>query len=304
MLREWSRTLNMIKPTVMLIAEDHTGWDAVTKPASQNGLGFNARWQAAFYHNLIGGAESSNGKARLLKQAGFGSDEPLAMDMFSGALFDTCNNQVVFHESHDEAGNDEGTQRTIVTAVNGAPLWAETRTVAEARCRVSFGLSLLSAGTPMFFMAEEIGAQKPYTYNNFLPNREDILGERNGNGAALFRFYQDLLTLNGRLKSVRSPNIDILHQSNSNRVIVFKRWAGAEQVIVFASLNNTAFANGYQIQKDLLAISDGSWREVFNSDSRFYGGQDVGNRGSSLGSTGGALTAVIPANGFVVLVKE
>lgn len=40
LLREWSRTLRMIRPDVMLVAEDHTGWDAVTKPPSQAGLRF------------------------------------------------------------------------------------------------------------------------------------------------------------------------------------------------------------------------------------------------------------------------
>ena len=44
-LREWSRTLHMIRPTAMLIAEDHTGWDAVTKPPAQGGLGFDATWE-------------------------------------------------------------------------------------------------------------------------------------------------------------------------------------------------------------------------------------------------------------------
>jgi len=30
-----------------LIAEDHTGWDAVTKSPAQGGLGFNAKWELA-----------------------------------------------------------------------------------------------------------------------------------------------------------------------------------------------------------------------------------------------------------------
>jgi 1,4-alpha-glucan branching enzyme len=55
-------------------------------------------------------------------------------------------------------------------------------------------------------MGEEIGGKKPYTYNNFLANREDILGERIGHGAALFRFYQDLITLSRRLHCIRSHN--------------------------------------------------------------------------------------------------
>ena len=57
LLREWSRTLRMIRPTVMLIAEDHTGWDGVTKLPAQGGLGFDATWELAFYHSLIGDSE-------------------------------------------------------------------------------------------------------------------------------------------------------------------------------------------------------------------------------------------------------
>jgi 1,4-alpha-glucan branching enzyme len=304
LLREWSRTLRMIRPNVMLIAEDHTGWDAVTKVPAQGGLGFDARWEVAFYHNLIGDSDMAGDTARLLKQAGFGGSEPLWLDRFAGALYGTRYDQVLFSESHDEAGNASGTARTTVVAVNGAPLIGDTRTVAEARSRVCFGLSVLSTGTPMFFMGEEVGAQKRYTYSNFINTREDILGERSGNGRRMFLFYQDLITLSKRLRSARSRNIDILHQSNENRVIVFKRWDGSEQIIVAASLNNAAFADGYEVHKDLLAIPDGGWKEVFNSDAEVYGGQNVGNFGATLPASGGTITLKIPASGFVLLVKQ
>lgn len=303
-LREWSRTLHMLKPAAMLIAEDHTGWDAVTKSPAQGGLGFNARWELAFYHNLIGDSDMSGDKARLLKQTGSGGNESLRMDQFSGALYNSRYNQVVFHESHDEAGNAGGTARTIVTAVNDAPLIGATRVVAEARARVCFGFSLLSSGTPMFFMGEEIGAQKQYTFNNFISNREDILGERTGNGKALFRFYQELITLSRRLRSIRSHNIDILHALNANRVIAFKRWSGDEEVIIVASLNNTAFTQGYVIEKDLSAIPDARWKEVFNSDAAIYGGRNIGNGGAVISSYQCRLNVVIPANSFVVFVKQ
>jgi 1,4-alpha-glucan branching enzyme len=304
LLREWSRTLHMIRPTAMLIAEDHTTWDAVTNPPAQGGLGFDGTWDVTFYHNLIGDSDMAGDRARLLKRAGFGGNEPLQMDRFSGALFASQYRRVVFHESHDEAGNAGGTSRTIVVAANDAPLVDATRLWAEARSRVCFGLSLLSAGTPMFFMGEEIGAQKRYTFNNFLPHREDILGERAGSGKALFRFYQDLITLSRRLRSIRSHNIDILHQSNPNRVIAFKRWSGDEEVIIVASLNNTSFANGYVIEKDLLAVPNAGWKEIFNSDAAIYGGQNMGNWGAIIPSTQGRLNVVIPASGFVVFVKQ
>jgi 1,4-alpha-glucan branching enzyme len=186
MLREWSRTLRLIKPTVMLIAEDYTGWDAVTKLPDAGGLGFDATYFADFYHNLIGDADMAGGKARLVKSAGAGGDGPLDIEQFAGALYQSKFNKVVYHENHDEAGNDKGTQRTMVCAVNAAPLVGLTRDYAEARCRVAFGLSLLSGGTPLFFMGEEIGAQKPYTVDGFMKNREDLAGERASNGAKMF----------------------------------------------------------------------------------------------------------------------
>ncbi|GAA4406400.1 hypothetical protein GCM10023187_25790 [Nibrella viscosa] len=304
LLREWSRTLHMIRPTAMLIAEDHTGWDAVVEPPGQGGLGFDATWEVSFYHHLIGDSDSAGDRARLLKQAGFGTNEPLRLDAFAGALHDSQYRRVVFHESHDEAGNAGGTARTLVTAVNHAPIVGPTRVAAEARSRVCFGLSMLSAGTPMFFMGEETGAQKPYTYDKFITHREDILGDKTGHGKALFRFYQDLISLSRRLRSIRGRNIDILHVSNANRVLAFKRWEGNEQVIIAASFSNTPFAGGYVIRKDPLGIPDAGWKEIFNSDAALYGGQNVGNAGATIPSRNASLNVVIPASGFVVLVRQ
>lgn len=303
-LREWSRTLKMIRPTVLLIAEDHSEWPLVTEPAAAGGLGFNATWFARFCHNLIGDSEMACGMARLLKSAGYGGNEPLPFDKFAGVLYDSRYNKIVYHKNHDECGNAPGTARTVVTAVNRAPLVGATRFFAEARARLAFGLSILSAGTPLFFMAEEIAAQKDYRYGNVLQSREDILGERRRSGSRMFRFYQDIITLSKRLHSVRGNNIDILHCSNTERMIVFKRWSGREQVIIFASLNNAPFANGYSVRKDLLAIPNGSWKEIFNSDALLYGGSGIGNSGALIPSNDGRIEARVPANGFVILSKE
>ncbi len=304
LLREWSRTLHMIRPTAILVAEDHTGWDAVTKRPAQGGLGFDATWEVGFYHSLIGDSEMAGDRPRVLKRAGFGGAEPLGMDALSGALYATRYNRVVFHESHDEAGNATGTARTIAVAVNGAPLVGATRQWAEARTRLCAGLTLLSAGTPMFFMGEEIGAQQRYTYDQFLTQREDILGARHTVGASLFRFYQDLITLRKRTRALRSQDIDILHQSNGNRVLAFKRWIDDDEIIVVASFNDTAFANGYVIAKDLVGIPDAGWKEIFNSDGAGYGGQNVGNLGAIVGSRGGRLNVVVPAAGLVVFARQ
>jgi 1,4-alpha-glucan branching enzyme len=300
MLREWSRTLRMIKPSVMLIAEDHSGWDKVTESADVGGLGFAATWFADFYHDLIGDSDFAGGKARLLKSAGFGGDGPLDITQFSGSLYGSQYNKIVYHESHDEAGNAEGTARTMVVAVNGAALVGTTREFAQARSRVAFGLSLLSAGAPMFFMGEEVAAQKPFTVMEFPQNREDLDALRTGSGARMFRFYQDLIHFARRRPAVRSQSIDIVHALNNTRVIAFTRLSGSDQLLVVASFSNGPFLNGYIIQTEPWRLPDGAWLEIFNSDATVYGGQNNGNLGAALPGNSGRIEVRLPANGFVI----
>lgn len=308
-IREWTRTLKMLRPNVMLIAEDHSDWDQVTESPDNGGLGFDATWYASFYHHLIGDARQGADYAKLIPTAGYGTDQPLAMNYFAGALGASGDKKVVYHESHDEAGNsyyeDAGnrveSRRTIVAAVDSAPLTGDTRHYGEARSRFACGMSMLSAGTPMFLMGEEIGAQKPFRYIDFLQNREDLFGERQTNGQRLFRFYQDIIQLRRSHSGLRSHWIDIINVHNANRVIAFRRWDETEELLVVASLNNHPFGSGYTLETSRLG--DGQWREIFNSDAQIYGGDNVGNFGAIILSLNGHIHVVIPANGFVVLQK-
>ena len=134
-------------------------------------------------------------------------------------------------------------------AVNGAALIGTTRAYAEARSRVAFGLSLLSAGTPMFFMGEEVGAQKPYRYDTFMANREDIAGDRLAGGARLFRFYQDAIRFSRRHSAVRARGIDVIHVNDGGRVIAFRRSTGSDELLIVASFNNRVFEE-YVIQTE------------------------------------------------------
>ncbi len=207
-LRELARTVNTVNPSAFLIAEDHTDWGAMTQSIDEGGVGFNAVWYGDFYHHLIGDGNYGDNYAKLLKNAGYGSAGPLNMDYFAGALLATQFNKIAYHENHDEAGNGTNTERTIVTAVNYAPLIGTTRKYAEARSRFAFGMAALSAGTPMFLMGEEIGAAKYFRYNDFFANKEDLIGERTGNGQFLFRFYQELVRLVTSNSAARSRALE------------------------------------------------------------------------------------------------
>lgn len=307
-LREWTRTMRLVRPDVILIAEDHSGWPAVTQPTAAGGLGFDAAWYAEFYHQLVGDATNDSARARLLKFAGYGDDRPLNMTWFAGTLAASTHGHVVYHESHDEAGNSSYEEnghkvysaRTIVTAVNGAPLVGATRGFAEARTRVIAALGLLGPATPMFFMGEEVGAREPYRYNDFIGHREDFEALAEGEGARLLAFYRAVIALRRGSAALRSHALDILHVHDANRVLAVRRADAGQELVVVASLNNHAFADGYRIQHPLLA--DGSWREVLNSDAAAFGGGGLENIGP-VASGHGALTVRLAANTVAVLQR-
>jgi len=302
-LRELARTVKMVNATAFLIAEDHTGWSAMTQSLGQGGVGFEAVWYADFYHHLIGDGNYGDNYAKLLKSAGYGVAGPLNMDYFAGALLATQYSKIAYHENHDEAGNETNTERTIVTAVNQAPLFGATRKYAEGRSRFAFGLAALSAGTPMFLMGEEIGAAKYFRYNDFFLNKEDLVGERTSDGRFLFRFYQDLLRLVTAKPAARSRALDVIYRHNNNRVIALTRSSPGQQLLMLASLNDAPFDQGYFIGTDSWRLPAGGWQEVFNSDAAIYGGDNVGNSSAILQVNSGQMNAVIPARGFVVFVK-
>jgi 1,4-alpha-glucan branching enzyme len=225
------------------------------------------------------------------------------LSSFAGRLWETKTSKVAYHESHDEAGNS-GTARTSVVAVNGAALFGTTREFAEARCRVVAGLSLLSAGAPMFFMGEEIVAQKPARYENISTSKEDLHGDRVGVGAQMFRYYQDLIRLRRSNPAAKSHHIDIIHVWEPARVIAFTRREGSNDLLIVASLSNAPYLDGYIIETSADRLPNGGWQETFNSDANLYGGKDVGNYGAVIPVVEGRIQLRLPANGLLVLQRR
>lgn len=318
-LRELGRTLRLIKPDVILIAEDHSTWDEVTMPVENGGMGFDARWYADFCHHLAGDTDKGSDYAKLIWSASQSlRGEPLRMDYFAGALAASGAGHVVYVDSHDEAGNSRGplhdqdwdpkdadkeftSHRSIVVGAGGAALVGDTRRCAEARCRFAYGITALSAGTPMLLFGEEVGAERRFKYAAVLQNREDLHALRLGSGANLFRFYADIHRLRLGAPALRGRNIEVIHVSNENRVVAFCRWQDQEVYLVAASLCGRNFDQGYIISDWRVG---GSWKEILNSDAAQYGGGDFGNSDGIVTGHDGSLNVRLPAAGFVVLKRE
>lgn len=321
LLRELGRTLRLIRPSVILIAEDHSTWPEVTASVEDGGMGFDARWHAEYYHHLVGDTQRGLDTAKLVHIAARdGSHTSLAMGEFSRHLYDSRDHKVVYNESHDEAGNsgggpfsdpywdteDSGKQftshRTIVVASNEAALIGATRDYAEARCRFAYGVTVLSAGTPMFLFGEEVGAQNRFKYKYVIESREDLHGLRATHGARLFHFYAEINKLRRRFSTLRSRNIDIIETDDANRVMLFRRADDQGDFLVAASLNDTSFDRGFIFRSNQLP--DASWREIFNSNASAFGGDNLGNGGGVCHSHQAEFECILPRNSVLVFRRE
>lgn len=307
-LKNWSSTLKSLDPTVMLMAEDHSGWDAVTKPVSGGGLGFDAIWYSDYHHHLNGANYGTN-YAKLIPTAGYGTDCPLSMKMFSDALAVCSSKKIVYHISHDEAGNsgrddpdpDRRSHRTLILAVRG-DLNETTRPFAEARARVAFGVTICSPGTPMFLFGEEVGFINDFFYDDVLQYREDLFGLRESTGKNLFTFYQDMIKVRANCAALRSNYVEILHTHDENRILAFRRWTDLEELMVVVSLNNHPYPEGYEF--DHSSIVEGQWQVVMNSNMPVYGGTSEGVMTSQrVGSEPGRIRVPIPANTLFVMKR-
>jgi 1,4-alpha-glucan branching enzyme len=299
-LRELGRALKLVRPATFLVAEDHSSWPLVKEPAEFVGLGFDAAWYAEYYHHLIGDTDRGENYAKLLYVAGHGDSSPLRMDYFAGALQATGRGTVVYHESHDEAGNAPRTRRTLSVALNlppGRRPAEDVRRYAEDRCRFVAAITLFSAGTPMFLFGEEIGAVQPFRHDDFLAHREDLLGDRKGVGRRLYEFYKDAIRLRLRYAGLRGSELEVLHTHNEARVIAFRRFRGPEELVVVGSLANQPH-DPYLLEHAL--FGEACWREVFNTDSPRYGGVGVCNP-EPLAAQAGKLTLRLPPRGVLVL---
>ena len=298
-MREWSRALRLFRPGILLLAEDHSGWDELARSQKNGGVGFDASWWSEWYHQLIGDSSQDDSKARLLHNAGFGTNRPLRMNIFAGMMM-ASPGRVVYHESHDESGNSEHSARNMQVAVGGM-LLDNTRPWAEARCRAVAGMTLLAAGTPMFFMGEEVCAREPYRHDDFLEHREEYKAMREAAGRSMFRFYRDLIRLRLDTPALRSPLVEIIKVHNQNRVLVWRRWLGDEEYLIAASLNNNVL-DGYSITHR--SLRGKNWAELVNSDNSVYGGSGLLNEGELDAGDAGTLTLRLPASSIVMLSRR
>ena len=254
-LRELNRVTHREHPGTVVVAEESTAWPQVTRPVDIGGLGFSMKWNMGWMHDTLV----------------YFSKDPIHRtyhhDQLTFGLLYAFTENFVLPFSHDEVVHGKS---SMLYKMPGDE-WQRF-----ANLRLLYTYMFMYPGKKLLFMGCEFGQGNEWNFDKALDWYVlDYPGHR-----GVQQLVSDLNQLYRRLPALYAhefePNgfdwVDC-HDSKQS-VISFIRKAGDQFVIVI--LNFTPIPRqGYRIGVPM----DGTYQEIFNSDSEYYHGSNLGNGG-------------------------
>ena len=285
-LRELNELTHGEHPGTLTIAEESTAWPQVTRPVWLGGLGFSMKWNMGWMHDTLG----------------YMAHDPVHRvyhhpELTFGLLYAFTEN-FLLPFSHDEVVHGKGSMLGKMAGDD----WQRF-----ANLRLLYIYQYTYPGAKLMFMGGEF-AQGPEWNHARALEWGALEGERERGVFALVRdlnhLYRDEFALHGQGFEQQGFEWIDCHDATQS-VISYLRRAGDECCVVV--LNFTPVPRpGYRIG----VPADGNWRELLNTDSRYYGGSDLGN-GAPLAAVAGALmgrpfslTLTLPPLAGIVLKRE
>ena len=237
----------------VMIAEESTAWPKVTMPIDADGLGFSMKWNMGWMHDTL----------KYLQK------EPVHRkyhhnDLTFGLLYAFTEN-FVLPFSHDEVVHGKG---SMLNKMPGDD-WQRFATL-----RLLYTYQFTYPGKKLLFMGNEFAQGNEWNFDTSLewylldyePHRgiQTLISDLN-------RIYRENPALN--VHDFDAEGFEWIEcQDSEQSIISYLRRNGPEIVIV--ALNFTPVPrDGYR-----LGVPSAGWYQVlFNSDSGYYGGSNLGN---------------------------
>jgi 1,4-alpha-glucan branching enzyme len=252
-------------PGTITVAEESTAWPQVSRPTYAGGLGFTFKWNMGWMHDTLL----------------YMSKDPVHRGyhhnlLTFGPIYAFTEN-FVLPLSHDEVVHGK---RSLLDKMPGDD-WQRF-----ANLRLLFTFQWTYPGKKLLFMGGEFGQPREWTHYESLPWHVADAPRHAGIRALirdLNRTYRGVPALH-RFDHEGEGFSWLSWQDDSQSVLSFLRKAGDEHVAVI--LNFTPVPrHGYRVG----VPAAGRYREIFNSDSSYYGGSNVGN--------GSVVTEPVPCMG-------
>lgn len=251
MLQDVTSVARKIKPGALLIAEDSSGNDYITKRREDGGAGFSAQWEVTFPHVLRGALNVVNDADRNL----FAICD-LLKQYYNGDAFQ----RIIYSDSHDSDANGAQRLSEEVSPGNAGSVFARKRSLLAA------GIVLTAPGIPMLFQGQE------FLQHGYFNDWQALDWERAEQFAGIVEAHKHLIALrkniHGNAAGLIGHGFEILHCDDTNKVLAYHRWdkhgPNDDVVIVFN------FSNQELEQYQFPLPNDGAWTMRFNSGWHGY----------------------------------
>ncbi len=285
LLKQFNEQAHLQHPGVLTIAEESTAWPSVSRPTYVGGLGFSLKWNMGWMNDTLR-------YARL---------DPIHRKFHHDQL--TFSLIYAFHEnftlplSHDEVVHGKG---SLLGQMPG-DLWQRF-----ANLRLLFSYMWTHPGKKLLFMGSEFGQWNEWNFDTSL--QWDLLQWSSHSG--LQKCVGDLNRLIRRERALHELDFDghgfdwiDCHNHDESTLAWIRRAKDSKDYLVVCS-NFTPVPR----TRHRVGVPEACWfEEVFNSDSSYYGGSNLGNgpgvMAQPLSAHGrpASLEVVLPPLGCVVL---
>ena len=252
-LRELNIAVHEEHPGTLMIAEESTSWPQVSRPTWTGGLGFDMKWNMGWMNDTLT-YMSKNPIHRHYHQ-----------DLLTFSMLYCFTENFLLPFSHDEVVHSK---QSMLNKMPGDE-WQRF-----ANLRVLYTYMFCHPGKKLLFMGTEFGQGQEW--NNTQVLDWYVLDYPFHQGVQLL--VKDLNRLYQRTPALYRYEFDwrgfewIDCHDSENSVLSFLRRSDDEFVIVVINLTPVP-RTGYRIG----VPQAGEYREIFNSDSGFYAGGNLGN---------------------------
>ena len=253
-LQEATATAYKRYPGIMMIAEESTAWGGVTKPTSENGLGFGFKWNMGWMHDTLQ----------------YLHHEPVHRvyhhNEITFSILYAWSENFLLPLSHDEVVHGKG------ALVNKFPgdRWQKLATL-----RALYGYMWAHPGKKLLFMGSEFAQNDEWRESQSLDWHLTQYGEHSGvqkliadinsgyrNNPALWQ------------KDVMTDGFQwLIGDDGAGNTLAFARWAEDGSCLISVTNFSPVPHEHYRLP----IPANGQWREILNTDDQRYGGSGVTN---------------------------
>jgi 1,4-alpha-glucan branching enzyme len=253
-LRELNSVTHDLHPGTLMVAEESTAWPQVSRPTWLGGLGFSMKWNMGWMHDSLS----------------YMSKDPVYRhyhhDLLTFGLLYAFTENFVLPFSHDEVVHGKG---SMIDKMPGDG-WQKF-----ANLRLLYTYMFTYPGKKLLFMGNEFAQGREWNDDEALewhlwdkPYHKGIatlLGDLN-------RLYKELTPLHQVDFEFNGFDWIDCHDSSQSILSYLRRDREGREILVIINFTPVPREN-YRIGVN----HPGMYHEIFNSDSEFYDGSNLGN---------------------------